>query len=69
MAKYGSTTPLSATVSYDSASKKVTLKPSSSLAASSWYVVTVKGGASGAKNLEGDPQASNKVWYFSTGSS
>ncbi len=64
---YGSTTPISATVSYDEASKKVTLKPSASLSSYTYYRVTVKGGAGGAKDLAGNPLATNKVWYFYTG--
>ncbi len=61
--------PLSATVSYDAASKKVTLKPSLALASYTSYTATVKGGSSGAKDLAGNPLAADKVWTFTTGPS
>jgi subtilisin family serine protease len=64
---YGGTTPISATVSYDEASKKVTLKPSANLSSYTYYRVTVKGGAGGVKDLAGNPLAADKVWYFYTG--
>ena|SRR5215204_1609334 len=44
----------------DAASKKVTLKLSSSLAAYSWYQVAVKGGTSGAKDLAGNALAAER---------
>ena len=68
LTKYGSTTPISATVSYDEASKKVTLDPSSNLEASTWYVATIKGGTNGAKDPAGNALAADRVWYFNTGS-
>ncbi len=61
--------PVSATVSYDSASKKVTLKPSLALTSYTSYTATVKGGTSGAKDLAGNPLAADKVWSFTTGPS
>ena len=60
-------TPITATVSYDSTTKTVTLKPSSSLAANTKYTATVKGGTSGAKDKAGNPLATDKVWSFTTG--
>ncbi|MDQ3930439.1 MAG: Ig-like domain-containing protein, partial [Chloroflexota bacterium] len=60
------TTTVTATVSYDAATNKVTLKPSSTLAASTKYTATVKGGAGGAKDKAGNPLASDKVWSFTT---
>ena len=59
-------TPIPATVSYDAATNKVTLKPSSTLAASTKYTATVKGGTNGAKDKAGNPLASDKVWSFTT---
>jgi thermitase len=64
--KNGSTT-VSATVSYDAASKKVTLKPSATLSYQTKYTATVKGGTSGAKDQAGNPLAADKVWSFTTG--
>jgi len=67
LTKQGSTTSITAAVSYDATAKKVTLKPSSTLAASTKYTATVKGGAQGAKDKAGNPLASDKVWTFTTG--
>ncbi len=69
LVKHGTTTRISATVSYDAASKKVTLTPSASLASYTTYMATVKGGRSGAKDKAGNPLAADKVWYFTTGAS
>ena len=66
LVKDGSTTPISATVSYDAASKKVTLDSSTDLEASTKYTATVKGGTSGAKDKAGNPLAADKVWSFTT---
>lgn len=63
-AYYG--TKVTATVSYDSASKKATLKPSATLRSYWKYTVTIKGGSSGAKDLAGNPLAADKVWSFYT---
>jgi len=43
-----------------------TFFPSSALAASTDYTVTVMGGPSGAKDAAGNPLASNQVWTFRT---
>jgi hypothetical protein len=67
LTKQGSTTPIAAAVSYDATTNKVTLKPSSPLAANTKYTATVKGGTSGAKDQAGNPLASDKVWSFTTG--
>jgi hypothetical protein len=61
------TTTVTATVSYDAASKKVTLKPSTSLSRQTKYTATVKGGTSGAKDQADNPLAADKVWSFTTG--
>jgi hypothetical protein len=67
LTKQGSTTPIKAAVSYNATDKRVTLKPSSPLAASTKYTATVKGGAQGAEDKAGNPLASDKVWTFTTG--
>lgn len=60
-------TKVTATVSYDSASKKVTLKPSATLRSYWKYTATIKGGSGGAKDLAGNPLAADKAWTFYTG--
>jgi hypothetical protein len=62
----GTTTPVSATVTYDAATRTVRLKPSSTLASSTRYTATVKGGAAGAKDKAGNPLAADKIWSFRT---
>jgi hypothetical protein len=61
--KKGTTTPVGATVSYDAATKKVTLNPNVDLARGTTYNATV---TIGAKDLAGNPLAQNKVWSFTT---
>ena len=63
----GTTTPVSATVSYDGMSRTVTLNPSSNLVRSITYTATVKGGSGGAKDLAGNPLATDRAWSFTTG--
>jgi hypothetical protein len=57
---------VTATVAYDAASRTVTLRPAASLAASTPYTVTIKGGSSGVKDSAGNPLASDSVWTFTT---
>ena len=64
LVKDGTTSPVGATVSYDQATKTVTLKPSSNLTAKTKYKATV---TTGAKDKAGNALAANKVWYFTTG--
>ena len=64
--RQGATTPVTAAVSYDSANKKVTLDPNADLDPSATYTATLKGGASGVKDLAGNPLATDKSWSFST---
>ena len=65
LVRQGTTTPLAATVSY--ASQVATLDPTTNLAASTTYVATVKGGASGAKDVAGNALAADVSWSFTTG--
>jgi hypothetical protein len=58
---------LGGTVTYDVPSRVATFSPASDLAASTQFTATVKGGASGVKDLAGNPLASDKVWTFTTG--
>lgn len=64
LVKQGTTKPVAATVRYDAASKKAVLEPSRNLSPGTTYVLTVKGGASGAKDLAGNALARDKVWRF-----
>jgi 3-polyprenyl-4-hydroxybenzoate decarboxylase len=57
-------TPVSATVA--SANGVATLTPVAPLAGSTTYSVTVKGGASGVKDLAGNPLAADLTWSFTT---
>ena len=62
----GSTTPLPAVVTYDSATHIVTLDPTANLVANTLYTATVKSGASGAKDIAGNALAADRVWTFTT---
>ena len=64
LAKEGSSQ--SATVSYDAATKKATLDPSTELDPEATYTATVESGTVGAKDLAGNPLGEDKAWTFST---
>ncbi|MDA8430935.1 MAG: DUF4082 domain-containing protein [Geobacteraceae bacterium] len=55
-----------ATVAYDATAQKATLEPAASLASSTNYTVTIKGGTNGVKDLAGNPLASDFSWTFGT---
>jgi hypothetical protein len=55
--------PVSAAVSYDSATKKATLDPSADLEYSTTYTTTV---TTGAQDVAGNTLAANKTWTFTT---
>ena len=57
---------ITATVSYNAATRTVTLTPSAALANSTVYTVTIKGGASGVKDAAGNALASDYSWSFTT---
>jgi methionine-rich copper-binding protein CopC len=59
--------PVTGTVSYASGANTVTFTPASNLAANTTYTGTIKGGATGVKDLAGNALASNYVWSFTTG--
>jgi hypothetical protein len=59
-------TPVAAVITYDGASKTVTLKPSQNLAANTAYTSTIRGGVDGAKDLAGNPLVSDQIWTVST---
>jgi hypothetical protein len=66
LTKQGDPTPLAATVSYDAASKNATLDPTSDLEAGATYTATLKGGATGVKDLAGNALTADKTWSFTT---
>jgi Bacterial Ig-like domain len=55
---------IAATIRYDATNKKAVLKPKRNLHSGTTYVLTLKGGASGVKDLAGNALAGNKVWTF-----
>ncbi|MEA5502813.1 DUF4082 domain-containing protein [Halotia wernerae UHCC 0503] len=57
---------VSAPVSYNTANRTATLTPSSSLANSTTYTATVKGGSTGVKDLAGNALTANLTWSFTT---
>jgi hypothetical protein len=61
-------TLVTATVSYDAASKTATLTPSSALAVSTTYTATIKGGTTDprVKDLAGNALVNNFSWSFTT---
>jgi hypothetical protein len=54
------------TVTYNPTTFTATLTPTAALAASTAYTATVKGGASGARDLAGNPLAADTSWSFTT---
>ena len=65
LVQQGQSIPVTATVSY--AGQVATLDPSADLLAGTTYTATVKGGASGAKDVAGNALASDFTWTFTTG--
>src|SRR5262249_50036227 len=63
----GQSTPLAAAVSYTG--QVATLDPNADLQATTTYTATVKGGASGAKDVAGNPLATDFSWSFTTAGS
>jgi hypothetical protein len=58
--------PVSATVSYDGATRTAILDPTGGLGFSTTYTATIKGGASGVKDLAGNALAADFSWSFTT---
>ena len=57
---------ISGTVSLTQGGTVTTFTPSSSLASSTSYTATIKGGSTGVKDLAGNARTSDKVWPFTT---
>jgi hypothetical protein len=54
------------TLTYDAATKTATLAPNSPLVGGAIFTATVKGGASGIKDIVGNPLAADVTWSFTT---
>ena len=57
---------VSATVTYDPATRKATLNPDAPLDPQSSYTATIKGGTDGVKDSSANPLASDEAWSFTT---
>ena len=66
LVKQDSSAPVMATVSYDPATKEVTLDPAAALASTTTYTAVIKGGSGGAKDLAGNALAQDHSWTFTT---
>ncbi len=64
LVREGTTTPISASVTYDAVSRQATLNPSAGLADGATYTATIQSGLSGVKDLAGNSLSSSKVWSF-----
>jgi hypothetical protein len=60
-------TAVSAVVSYDATTRRLTLNPNSTLAARTVYTATLTGGTTGIRDLAGNPLTTTR-WSFTTGS-
>ncbi len=58
--------PVAGSVVYDGSTQAITFTPSAQLLANTSYVATVKGGATGIKDLAGNLMAADQVWTFQT---
>jgi hypothetical protein len=63
---HGSTTPVAASTSYDTASRQARLLPSASLQPGAAYTAIVKGGSSGVVDQAGNPLSNDVSWSFTT---
>lgn len=59
--------PVAGVVAYDPLTNIASFNPDANLTASTNYTATIKGGASGVKDLAGNALAVDKVWTFDTG--
>ncbi|WP_251041710.1 Ig-like domain-containing protein [Arthrobacter sp. ISL-30] len=64
LTKEGTTTPVTAVVTYDGT--VATLNPGTDLAANTKYTATIKGGSSGVKDAAGNALAADTTWTFTT---
>jgi glucose/arabinose dehydrogenase len=66
LVRRGTTTPIPATIRFDSTTGEAILQPSAFLLTSTTYTATIKGGANGVKNMAGIPLAADRTWSFTT---
>jgi subtilisin family serine protease len=66
LTEQSSSVPVAAAVGYDEATKTATLNPDADLKAGTTYMVTMKGGANGAKDVAGNALTADMVWSFTT---
>jgi len=59
-------TAVAATVSYDGATRTVTLDPTAALATNTVYTARVRGGSGGVTDTAGNPLAGDVTWTFTT---
>ena len=64
LTRSGSSVPLAAQVTYDSASKTATLNPDGSLSDSTNYTAVIKSGSDGVRDLQGNSLAQDFSWTF-----
>ena len=62
----GQTNPVAASVAYNGATSVATLTPSSRLAGTTTYRVTIKGATGGVQDASGNALAVDYVWTFTT---
>lgn len=60
-------TPVAGVVAYDPLTDIASFNPDANLTASTNYTATIKGGASGVKDVAGNAMTVDKVWTFDTG--
>jgi hypothetical protein len=66
LVRQGTTTNIASAVTYNVATRTVTLNPNANLLSATTYVATIKSGATGVKDLAGNAMAADKVWTFTT---
>ena len=64
LVRQGTTTPLPAAVTYDAATRVVTLNPNANLDPGVTYTATVRGGAGGVTDVAGNALAADHAWSF-----
>jgi glucose/arabinose dehydrogenase len=64
LVKQGTSTPVTATVSYDTGTRAATLDPASDLQAGASYTAKLKSGTGGAKDVAGNPLPADFTWAF-----
>ncbi len=64
--KDSSNSPVASAITYNAATLQATLDPTNSLAFSTGYTATVKGGAGGVEDAAGNPLSTDFTWSFTT---